>query len=949
MTSSKLQTLKDNREDILLAEVGALLHDVGKISDGFLLFHDRQMLWAKYHHLVMRRLANNVTIVPNLTAVDIQNGIVNASNCIQHNQFDESKLVKVIRQSGQISKKQAEVILGEAVIKNNLFSSEMHDLLEITNMTLIGEQLVIGDVIEEHSTPFYSRTSGIKNDRKKASLLIQHSDWCDSNADKGSANSPQKTGTFISSAFGYESRAISQNNLNLSNDIVTNWQNYYDVNHIIREVFNKTLGETRRSANDVTLWDHSYSVASLFKSAIAKVIIDGWLEPTEIIWHILRVNFDVLDLYSRAIKIADLLAYRQAIDDACEAVKELVEYEYLLGNEVYRDTTGIYFIFPDIDLPAELSQEIRHRVEEIDMELAPRIAVGTGQGTTAAEQLTMAAEQLKQILAEQRSAGRKELAQPFSTDVLGSCWNELWDNLPDGKWEVCPICRLRPMKEHGEACEHCLKRRESRVEIWKENPTKTIWMDEIADQNDRVALLVGKFGLADWLTGDLVQTMLIRCDPGNTDPDKRFVPKNSSPARLRRIWETCQQFWDDSVISIFQDLLPDRPRCELIPQMPLRSDEPPKETVCDGTLNGQPISVFRIGDRLLTISFVEEPKEGTLSISWETYGCKKAANIDIVEAMKAEGELSEYRCYAPFLPLLSSPDQFLALIPASDALAITEKVRKEYIEQFSKVQNRLPLFLGLVFFQRKVPLMAVMNTARRMLAMPQGSAQVNISKNLKRINIDADGWPKEVRVPIRIKDEIVMKTVMGDDQTPDVWYPYWRVDGKPTNRDRYFVGFDNEHWVHINDLKENDEVQIYPSSFAYIFLENTAQRFAFDPYKDIMLLDELQKLRKMWNKICNTLDMTNTKIQKIWSLLETKWVMWGLNEDSYPDYQERLDTFRQLAETALKRDKLIQKGRIAVSVDDVETGRFRRCLELHLKILKLSVKGGQHEQQPKTA
>src|SRR5581483_10879533 len=84
-----------------------------------------------------------------------------------------------------------------------------------------------------------------------------------------------------------------------------------------------------------------------------------------------------------------------------------------------------------------------------------------------------------------------------------------------------------------------------------------------------------------------------------------------------------------------------------------------------------------------------------------------------VEAVTPARDLWEQ--YQPHMTLLTSPDQFLALIPAGDSLELAERIRQEYQRQFGKVQNRLPLFLGLVFFQRKTPLMAVMDTARRML------------------------------------------------------------------------------------------------------------------------------------------------------------------------------------------------------------------------------------------
>lgn len=40
-------------------------------------------------------------------------------------------------------------------------------------------------------------------------------------------------------------------------------------------------------------------------------------------------------------------------------------------------------------------------------------------------------------------------------------------------------------------------------------------MDELADRNGRVALIVGKFDLEDWLSGDLVQTMLVKAIADN--------------------------------------------------------------------------------------------------------------------------------------------------------------------------------------------------------------------------------------------------------------------------------------------------------------------------------------------------------------------------------------------------------------------------------------------------
>lgn len=119
------------------------------------------------------------------------------------------------------------------------------------------------------------------------------------------------------------------------------------------------LGDTRRPINEVLLSDWVWIVAALFKSALAGALVTNkqfsirtwrsWRDKIidhDIRWRILRINFDVLGLYTKAVKITDLLGYQRVIDEACERIKKLIEEDYPLGNEVYRDTTGIYFTFP---------------------------------------------------------------------------------------------------------------------------------------------------------------------------------------------------------------------------------------------------------------------------------------------------------------------------------------------------------------------------------------------------------------------------------------------------------------------------------------------------------------------------------------------------------------------------------------------------------------------------
>lgn len=722
----------------------------------------------------------------------------------------------------------------------------------------------------------------------------------------------------------------------------------------LHTVFSRAWGDTRRPVNEVTLWDWSSAVASLYKSEQARCFLTGVRRARNLLcWRLLRVNFDVLGLYTKAIKIADVLGYKERIDQVCEKVSQLIEEEYPFGNEVYRDNTGIYFTFPDLDdLLPDLECEIRQQIEGIEPELVPRIAVGEPHGPAAAAPL-------KHLLADGRKEARKALAQPFETENLNPCWQSLWDNLPSSKWEVCSICRLRPMKEHSEACETCKGRRKSRVKEWKDNPSQTIWMDEIADHNNRVALIVGKFGLDNWLSGDLVQTMLVRADPKKG----RFVPKNPSPARLRRVWETCQRFWTETVehnilagysYGTWSNSLVFRTvRLTLEPQ---EKKDWRENIPYDGTLNGQPLSLLweQSQGHFITIINLQlaagEAKSiGQLRQSWQ--GCiveghnpenpRQRWRFTIRTVERIKGALSTYR---PALTLLTSPDQFLAFVPASEALELGEKIHREYQEQFGKVQDRLPLFLGLIFFQRKTPLMAVMDTARRMLSIPLDSEQWTV-KDVDKENPSAEGWPETVKVRLEKDGQKIcfkIKTVMGDDTTKDIWYPYFFFNGDPGSYSHRFQL--DGHWlVHVNDLNAGDPVRVTLSRFAYLFLESTARRFGFDSVKNVMLLDELPRLLKMWEDLRQSPEMTQTKLQAIQALFSTKRQLWRLEETEAPDSAERKETFRQLVETTLNRDKV--RG---VTVEDITKGLFDHCLQLHLHILKRKVKGGNHEQQLET-
>lgn len=903
-----LGVLKQNRDALLLAEVAALLHDVGKFCNLHIEAHAMggSRRWSNDH-------AYKVVI-------DSPSNVINLSGHARS--LSKPNALNNVLSAG--SSKAADFI-----------SVDLKKFLENTTISLLGESYSLAELI-------MLGTPGFATHANRSILLNSKSGWIaavlgvchnEAHVDKqdplgGNQSWPD---TFISSAFGYEEQKVIVNTSPQSLDLDSRLQNLPvpPTRDKLLEEFAYGLGDTRRPVNEVVLSDWGWMVASLFKPAIAGALItnqqpdirqwQSWgnkLIDHDLRWRLLRINFDVLSLYAKAIKVADLLGYQRVVDEACKTVKQLVEEEYPLGNEIYRDSTGIYFTFPDLDLPADLAQEIRRRVERVEMELAPRIAVTVGDGTTATGQL-------KSILGKARREALKALEQPFDSQQF-SVWQQQWTTVGVGQWEVCPVCRLRPMQEGNQACETCLNRRVSRIKIWESDPAQTIWIDEIADHNDRVALIVGRFGLDDWLSGDLVQTMLVTADPATNT----FIPKNPSPARLRRVWETCQRFWTETVE---REILarhhshgaqnPGLRRTRLL-LTPDRTNGWREDVPYDGVVNGGAMSLLWCKGQFITISNLElagDIQPGQTIVVSEPDRPKHISFV-VQGKVQATGNISTY---TPYLRLLASPDQFLAFVPAAAALEIARNIHQEYQKQFGKVQNRLPLFLGLVFFQRKISLTAVMDTARRMLAAPLKDELWTVRQNVTSGKVE---FTNDVKWNI--------PTVMGDGTTPDNWYPYFFFfSGTPSHAQHYFQH--NGSWlVHVDDLRQHDKVKVTPSRFTYLFLENTARRFRFDPECDVMLLDELPRLMNMWDDLKGS-GITDTGLRNVQALLERKGETWGRNSKE----------FEHLARTTLKEAGLFgrkdQNGvplPDVVTLQDVVSGRFARCLELHLYILKLKIK-----------
>ncbi len=667
----------------------------------------------------------------------------------------------------------------------------------------------------------------------------------------------------------------------------------------------------------------------------------------------MRVTVDVLGLLGRAHRIPDVLGYQAVIDTFFNDVKQIIEVEYPLGNEIYRDSTGIYFTFPDVNdamrkaLLGELDVAIRAKLDATVAEIAPAIEVGEvawGELLGPLPKWLLA----PYMLAEPHEASIMSIQGGEAATLLQPA--DLWRD--DSGVEICPVCGLRSMyrKAGGyrrQRCKSCEARAQGNIQSWRDGKQhETIWLDEIADKNDRIALIVGRFHLEHWLDGSLIQTLYAGED---RDGVQQF--KEPSPARILRIWRTTEEFWKERVSLEHQYPKEATHRRQIV--INWNGTSPPVDQVLDGTIASYPLSLFHLeGDVYITILNNELCTSALANGSRLQVQAEDGRSFagEIERIIDAPARLADYR---PTRTILTSPDQFLALVPAADALEIAGNIAERYACEMGKVRSRLPLDLALVYFHRKMPLYAVIDAARRFLAEPAPE-----EKQWVVMSVTHGHKPHMTEIKFDNGIDWEVNTDFGDG-TADNFYPYiglWNTSAQGEYR------ANGRGYVHVKNLA-GKEVAVAPSHFSYLWLDTSTRRYAIGKPDSAapfvtqgMYLEEISKLQEMWKDLQAAQKdgrLTDTALHGVIQLLLTKRQAWGKGNDA------------DLAITRLACDVLArqQLGKIVLGdslwqtvqqhPDQVQMyskaiimqiERFFRCFDLHYRIMKQRLASAKDKQ-----
>ena len=475
--NNSLETLENNRKGILFIELAGLLHDIGKLSKAFLEYRktwqDDPQGWGKDPH--------------------------------EHCYLDEHEVLK------------------------NYVPKEFNTKIEFLKSCDFGEpDFSIQKAIHDHC-----------KDGKKIALgpltkMLQAADGKDAAIDRNNPlfSAEQKNDIYKSNVFGFEQdRKIeykSQEDAReqLYDTLRTKLPEYFNsfrdsdrrqIMKDIEEAFKQGISDTTRPQNDTSLWEHAYAVASILKVLSVHNLFNKGKEICQfqdVRFGIFGVGWDGLKFISYGQRIGDIVGRKNILDKIKGAIKQIVESKYPVGNTIYEDDNGIYFIVPagfdESGLGKAQYPDIRDAILKEIYEMAADKSAGELQpcivDISETSTLTAIVRAIKMM--------REKTLYPFDSAVQGFKYFAEYLREFEAKKTVCPICRLRSVEKEGvdkKICKECRKRR-TKAAI--RTNQQTVFIDEVVDNNQGAALVVARFGINDWLDGTMIRTLFVSEENG---------------------------------------------------------------------------------------------------------------------------------------------------------------------------------------------------------------------------------------------------------------------------------------------------------------------------------------------------------------------------------------------------------------------------------------------------
>ncbi len=648
---------------------------------------------------------------------------------------------------------------------------------------------------------------------------------------------------------------------------------------LMEDHLGRVLAETRLPNNDVTLWQHSLSTAALFKAMLAGHALRNdytcseggnlayYLEQLAILGVCWRED----DLIARSFRPAEILGRRKRLDDTAGELKDFLETGLCLGNEIYRDRDGIYFLVPNLEtVRGHVLDAIEEEIDRLfndEQGLAGEIEWEC-RGLDIGLQLC----RLPEVMA---GGGGVEI---LARGPRRPSWTRAWEATP--AVTVCPRCGLRPVDkmplvtvgseadDTTTACQPCrdmareggvyrktlsadtdpaARRQRRRLtgmdagcqyltydleRLAREEhgapspvsgpagaaPGQEAEPDPDTDRRNRLALVQGVLDLRPFLSGRAFAAMLAAepgkytGNPGKKDKSREMGTWEEMLAACEASWAALAKGqWKEADSHTLQQIFHDTRLGTGGDGRAAGKDGTEKaRNFLRDTVLAAPFPDHLEGDpaRLVNYALRKHPAPSRLARVW---------NHTLEFCCHAMRWCEANRIHYSTVSL--DPGRFMVLVPARRAWDLLAAMAEEYGRRFGRVRHHLALHLSATVFSYKAPLYIAIDAARRF-------ADLGLERSA------APAWWTVLDVEKHGRHAVLCLET-GRGRRVRCRYPRTLPDGR---EDRFYPWFwkkgATRHPVHLCDLRPDDRIAVHRSSFDYEVLDATTRRY------DIRLEDD---------------------------------------------------------------------------------------------------------------
>jgi hypothetical protein len=313
---------------------------------------------------------------------------------------------------------------------------------------------------------------------------------------------------------------------------------------IAQMYFPLSLAETRRPGNDINLYDHCYMTGSLAKTVISNIVLSReFRQAVESMeryeFKLLIVGFRGYEFLFNVSRLPDFIGRRNILEKVTKNIRKCVEFDIPLGNLIYEDMNTMCFLLPafqDIECEMSVKKELKKLITGEFLKgtngiLFPYVEILGDNDGRPSKYIGPLIETAKEIIEEKARIPYLEIEKlPWMDE-----WKNTWMCLDCGtlferaenrkcpkcnsdkikKREICFVCGYAPeypvdqgiISAKGERlCHFCHSTRVIGINERMEENNETLWLDELRDEENRIALIVGKITpIEKWLSGDLIR------------------------------------------------------------------------------------------------------------------------------------------------------------------------------------------------------------------------------------------------------------------------------------------------------------------------------------------------------------------------------------------------------------------------------------------------------------